>query len=84
MAKAFETNEEKVLSPEELDTVSGGAGKAGETVIAYYEDGNTETLISQGDGTTFTTRKGVVYYLGLDGVYRSKGYVDLYAKRPVK
>ena len=84
MAKAFETNEEKVLSSEELDTVSGGAGKAGETVIAYYEDGNTETLISQGDGTTFKTLKGAVYYLSMDGVYRCKGYADLYAKKPVR
>ena len=84
MAKAFETNEKKVLSAEELETVSGGAGKAGETVIAYYEDGNTEILISQGDGTTFTTLKGVVYYLGEDGVYRSKEYTSLYVRRPVK
>jgi hypothetical protein len=84
MAKAFETNEEKVLSSEELETVSGGAGNTGETVIAYYEDGNTEILISQGDGTTFTTLKGAVYYLGEDGVYRSKEYTSLYVRRPVK
>ena len=84
MAKAFETNEEKVLSSEELETVSGGAGNTGETVIAYYEDGNTEILISQGDGTTFTTLKGAVYYLGEDGVYRSKEYAPLYVRRPVK
>ena len=73
MAKEFEMNEEKVLSPNELDTVAGGAGNAGETVIAYYEDGRTETLISQGDGTVFKTLKGAVYYLGLDGVYRCTG-----------
>ena len=58
--------------------------KDGKTVIAYYEDGNTEILISQGDGTTFTTLKGAVYYLGEDGVYRSKGYTSLYVRRPVK
>ncbi len=84
MANAFETNEGKVLSSEEMENVSGGAGKAGETVIAYYEDGNTEILISQGDGTTFTTLKGAVYYLGEDGVYRSKEYTSLYVRRPVK
>ena len=84
MEKKIEMNEEKALSPNELDAVAGGAGKTGETVVAYYEDGNTETLISQRDGTTFKTLKGAVYYLGMDGVYRCKGYADLYAKKPVR
>ena len=74
-----------VLSANELEGVSGGeGGTANEMVVAYYEDGNTEILISQGDGTTFVTARGAVYYLGEDGVYRSKEYADLYVNNPVR
>lgn len=83
MEKELERNEEKALSPDELGAVSGGVGAAGETVIAYYEDGNTELLLPQGDGVTFLTLRGAVYYLGDDGVYRSRGYTELYAANPL-
>ena len=53
------------------------------TVTAYYEDGATETLTDQGDGT-FKTPKGAVYYLGDDGVYRARGYTDLYTTNPAQ
>lgn len=66
-----------------LSAVSGGEGAAPETVIAYYEDGRPEYLIPQGDGTTFLTLRGAVYYLGDDGVYRNREYTDLYATNPV-
>ena len=73
----------KDLSASELEGVAGGDGRnAPETVIAYYEDGNTEILTSQGDGTTFITARGALYYLGDDGVYRSRDYANLYVKNP--
>lgn len=52
-----------------------------ETVTAYYEDGAEEVLTKEEDGT-FLTLKGARYYLGDDGVYRCKGYADLYATKP--
>lgn len=76
--------EKKALTPDELEVVSGGDAAAAETVVAYYEDGRPEYLIPQGDGVTFRTLRGAVYYLGDDGVYRNREYAQLYATNPVR
>lgn len=51
------------------------------TVTAFYEDGAEEILTKEEDGT-FLNGKGARYYLGDDGVYRCKGYADLYVQKP--
>lgn len=53
----------------------------GKTVTLYYQDGSTETLSEETDGT-YVASNGARYYLGEDGVYRARGYEDLYTSMP--
>ena len=53
----------------------------GKTVTLYYQDGSTETLSEETDGT-YIASNGARYYLGEDGVYRARGYEDLYTSMP--
>ena len=53
------------------------------TVTAFYDNGTTEALTEQGDGT-WKAPNGAVYYLGEDGVYRANGFQDLYTTNPAQ
>lgn len=53
------------------------------TVTAFYENGTTESLTEQSDGT-WTAPNGAVYYLGEDGTYRARGFQDLYTTNPAQ
>ncbi len=54
---------------------------AEDNVTAYFEDG-TEEILKKDSDDTFLTEEGARYYLGDDGVYRARGYDDLYVNKP--
>ena len=58
------------------------AKSTGATITLYYQNGNTETLTEDTDGTYIAASNGARYYLGEDGVYRARGYEDLYTSKP--
>ena len=55
--------------------------RTGVSAFAFYEDGTVTYVYQRTDGT-WEIDSGIVYYLGTDGVYRSRGYADLYTQQP--
>ena len=79
------TKEAKSEAQSDNGTVSDadiltGNPEAG-AVTAYYEDGSEVILTENTDGT-YLTGDGVIYYLGEDGIYRSRGKADLHIHKP--
>ncbi len=55
--------------------------RTGVSAFAFYEDGTVTYIYQLSDGT-WELDSGIVYYLGTDGVYRSRGHADLYTQQP--
>ena len=55
--------------------------RTGTSAFAFYEDGTVTYVYQRTDGT-WELDSGIVYYLGTDGVYRSRGHADLYTQQP--
>ena len=72
-AAATEAQTEAATEVTTAETVSN-------SIVAYYEDGTSETLVDNGDGT-YSTSSGTLYYLGDDGVLRARGASDLYVNK---
>ena len=55
--------------------------RTGSSAFAFYADGTVTYIYQRTDGS-YELDNGAVYYLGDDGVYRSRGNVDLYTQQP--
>ena len=53
----------------------------GKTMTVYRADGTKETVTEYNDAT-WRTADGTVFYMGTDGVLRTKNETVLYVKKP--
>lgn len=77
--ESTKTSESKPVSDADIKNGNPEVG----TVTAYREDGS-EVLLTENTDGTYLAGDGITYYLGNDGIYRSKGQPDLYANKPAK
>ena len=51
-------------------------------MVSAYDENGAEIILTENTDGTYLTGDGTTYYLGEDGVYRSKGKADMYVNKP--
>jgi hypothetical protein len=74
--QSAETDAGQPAAAEPAEAPAEAEAETSNTVTAYRAGG--EPVILTGEDGVFTTKDGVVYYLGDDGMLRARGYEDLY------
>ena len=51
-------------------------------MVTAYDGNGAEVILTENTDGTYLTGDGTTYYLGEDGIYRSKGKADMYVNKP--
>ena len=51
-------------------------------MVTAYDGSGSEVILTENTDGTYLTGDGTTYYLGEDGIYRSKGKADMYVNKP--
>ena len=71
------SGDNKIVSDADIITGNPEVG-----MVTAYDEKGTEVILTENTDGTYLTGDGTTYYLGEDGVYRSKGKADMYVNKP--
>ena len=71
------SDDNKIISDADIITGNPEVG-----MVSAYDENGAEIILTENTDGTYLTGDGTTYYLGEDGVYRSKGKADMYVNKP--